>query len=290
MVERKAVSASQLNAWLTARIQSFVGCENCKLTWKYRLQEPEKHGGCNWSGLSLRYAEGADYVAAIKAARNIEREAFNLFNLEAELPPRRLDAVDLKATMLPRLLGGPMFHLDANLINARQNLDAVNRMERWRDDGVILLVMSGVAHQESQSGSGGNVEARKRKAASHIYTIKDYGKTAADDIYARVEAVVWGCAANENQLNDVEIICEAILHQATLVTMDGGSKRQLLGILGSRDKLRELFDISILRPEEAVTFIRERIAERDSFNAQVAEISGAALPKWWGRDCDGCEG
>ncbi len=284
MIERKVVSGSQLNAWLTARIQSFAGFKGCELTWNYRLREPEEYGGCNWSGLTLRHGDGVDRDTAVKAARTIGREAFERFNLEEELPQRQLDAIEPKATMLPRLLVGPIFHLDANLINARQDLDAVNRLERWRDEGVILLAMAGVAHQEAQSGSGGNVEARKRKAASHIYTINDDGDAHADDTHLRVEAILWGRAANGNQANDVEIIREAVLYQAILVTKDGGSKRQARGILGNRDKLLEQFNIQILQPEEAVEFIRARIAERDSFNAQVAALTGAALPKWFRRD------
>jgi hypothetical protein len=186
--------------------------------------------------------------------------------------------------MLPRMLLGPTFHLDANLINARQKLDAVNRMEHWRDEGVILLVMAGVAHEESQAGAGGNVEARKRKAAGHFYTINLDGDVNADDTYARVEAILWGQAADDNQSNDVEVVCEAIHWHAILVTRDGDSKAQLAGILGNRDRLREQFDIRILRPEEAVEFIRGKIAQRDEFNAQVAALTGAAIPDWAGRD------
>jgi hypothetical protein len=284
MPERKIVSPSQLNAWLTAQIQKVDGCKNCELTWKYRLREPEKHGGCNWSELNLRYGEGTDHDTAVKAALTIEREAFEQFNLEEEPPPPPHAALEFKANMLPRLLRSPIFHLDANLINARQKLDAVNRMEHWRDEGVILLVMAGVAHEEAQAGAGGNVEARKRKAADHIYTINDVGDAKADDTYARVEAILWGQAADDNQANDVEVVCEAIKWHAILVTMDGGSKEQPAGILGNRDRLREQFDIRILRPEEAVEFIRGKIAERDEFNAQVAALTDTALPEWAGGD------
>jgi len=284
MPERKIVSPSQLNAWLTAQIQKVDGCKDCELTWKYRLREPEKHGGCNWSELNLRYGEGTDHDTAVKAALTIEREAFEQFNLEEEPPPPPHAAPEFKANMLPRLLRGPIFHLDANLINARQKLDAVNRMEQWRDEGVILLAMAGVAHEEAQAGAGGNVEARKRKAAGQIYTINDDGDAKADDTYARVEAILWGQAADDNQANDVEVVCEAIKWHAILVTRDGGSKEQPAGILGNRDGLREQFDLRILRPEEAVDLIREKIAERDQFNAQVSALTGAALPEWAGRD------
>jgi hypothetical protein len=136
--------------------------------------------------------------------------------------------------MLPRLLYGPIFHLDANLINARQELDPINSMERWRDDGVILLAMAGIAHEEARAGKGGNVEERKRKAARHLYTIKSDEPVRADDTYSRVEKILWGEATNQNQANDVEVVCEAILWSAILVTRDGGSKTQRNGILGRK--------------------------------------------------------
>ncbi|MCA3223829.1 MAG: hypothetical protein ING41_15810 [Burkholderiales bacterium] len=284
MPERKIVSPSQLNAWLTAQIQEVDGCRDCDLTWKYRLREPQKHGGCNWSELNLRYGEGTDHDTAVKAALTIEREAFKQFNLEPESSPPPLAAPEFKANMLPRLLRVPTFHLDANLINARRNLDAVNCMEHWRDTGVILLVMAGIAHEEAQAGAGGNAEARKRKAAGHIYTINDDGDAKADDTYARVEAILWGRATDRNQAHDVEVVCEAIKWHAILVTRDGGSKEQPAGILGNRDRLREQFDVRILRPEEAVEFIRGKLAERDEFNAQVAALTSAPLPEWTRRD------
>ena len=90
-----------------------------------------------------------EHTTAVKAAFTIEREAFEQFNLEDELPPTTRAPAALKEKMLPRLLGGLVFHLDANLINARQKQDPVNRMERWRDEGVTLPAMAGIAHEEA---------------------------------------------------------------------------------------------------------------------------------------------
>jgi hypothetical protein len=67
-----------------------------------------------------------------------------------------------------RLLPIGVFHLDTNLINARQKLEAVNQLEKWFDDGVILINMSGTAHIEAQAG--GDV-ARARKANRQIFTM-----------------------------------------------------------------------------------------------------------------------
>ena len=87
------------------------------------------------SGLNLSYGADTEHTTAVKTAFTIEREAFEQFKLEAELPPTTRGPAALKEKMLPRLLGGLVFHLDANLINARQKQDPVNRMERWRVEG-----------------------------------------------------------------------------------------------------------------------------------------------------------
>jgi hypothetical protein len=178
----------------------------------------------------------------------------------------------------------PVFHLDGNLINAKQKCEAVNQLETWRDTGLIELVMSGVAHGEVQAGEGANTEARKRKAAMHIYTINKDGEAKEDNTYGSVEAILWGKAANPNQANDVEVICEAIKWHAILVTNDGDSNSQPGGILGNREKLQELGGIQILRPDEAVAFVRGKITERDDFNRKVAELTGKAMPDWTGKD------
>jgi hypothetical protein len=122
MAGRKIVSPTELNTWLTAQIQKVDGCKDCKLTWKHRLLEPEKHGGCNWSELNLRYGDGTDHDTAVKAALTIEREAFEQYNLEEEPPPPPLVAPKFKVVMLPRLLHGPIFHLDANLMLMSQEV------------------------------------------------------------------------------------------------------------------------------------------------------------------------
>jgi hypothetical protein len=51
----------------------------------------------------------------------------------------------------PRLLRFT-FHIDTNLINGRQKIAAVNLLEQWRKDGVILMMMSGTAYVEAKQG------------------------------------------------------------------------------------------------------------------------------------------
>jgi len=173
----------------------------------------------------------------------------------------------------------PVLHIDANLINARQRLDAVNQLEKWFEDEVILINMSGTARGEALAG--GNAE-RTRKANQQIYTTTP-AANSADPLYTKIErALFLDGAQNDNQRNDVKIVFEAAKYAAILVTGDGGSKNQPGGILGNRHKLADI--VRVLSPEEAVAFVREKIWERDAFNAQVAKQFGGQLPTWTGVD------
>ena len=87
---------------------------------------------------------------------------------------------------------------------------------------------------------------------------------------------------DENQRNDVIIVCEAIKYNAILVTNDGGSKKQPGGILGNAHKLKNY--VQIMRDTEAVDFINSKITHRDEINRKVAEHTGEALPEWTGKD------
>jgi hypothetical protein len=178
-----------------------------------------------------------------------------------------------------RLLYIPVLHIDTNLINARQNLPAVNHLENWFEDEVILINISGIARGEALAGN--NVQ-RTKKTNQQIYTATP-PMDPSDPIYLKVESALFPEGArNNNQRNDVKVVCDAAKYEAILVTADGGSKTQPGGILGNRDKLRDI--VQILSPDEAVAFVREEIAKRDEFNAQVALEFGGELPSWTGAD------
>jgi hypothetical protein len=178
-----------------------------------------------------------------------------------------------------RLLYIPVLHIDANLINARQKLSAINQLEKWFEDEVIVINMSGTARGEAMVG--GNAQ-RIRKASQQIYTVTR-AAISSDDTYIKVErALFLDGASDNNQRNDVRIICEAVKYAAILVTGDGGSKSQPGGILGNRYKLTDI--VHILSPEEAVAFVREKIRERDEFNIQIGKETGNLVPMWTGAD------
>ena len=181
--------------------------------------------------------------------------------------------------MQRRLLPIGVFHIDTNLINARQKLSAVNQLEKWAEDDVILLNMSGTAHVEAQAG--GNL-ARTRKANRQIFTVTPAADPSSAE-YRRVENALFPeCARTQSERNDVRIVCDAAHYAATLVTGDGGSKSQPGGILGNRHKVANL--VRIFTTDEAVTFVRGKIRERDEFNARVAREIGGEPPDWTGQD------
>ncbi len=175
----------------------------------------------------------------------------------------------------------PVLHIDTNLINARQKLAAVNQLERWFEDGVILINMSGTAHQEAKVG--GNA-VRTAKANKQIFTVTP-AADPADAQFTEIERVLFPAGARaENQRNDIRIVADAIHYAAILVTGDGGSRSQPGGMLGNREQLSERFGANILSPAEAVGFVREKIGERDAFNERAARETGGDLPVWTGRD------
>ena len=154
----------------------------------------------------------------------------------------------------------PVLHIDTNLINARQRLAAVNQLEKWYADGVILINMAGTARGEALAGGDA---ARSRKANQQIFTMTPPAPIDSARFKA-IESVLFPDGAkDENQRNDVRIVADAIHYAAILVTNDGGSKSQPGGILGNRDALRKRFALRILSADEAVEVVRKAIRERD---------------------------
>lgn len=181
--------------------------------------------------------------------------------------------------MQRRALYISVLHIDANLINARQKLSAVNQLEKWADERIICINMSSTARNEARAG---NNSARTRKADGQIHTLT-LPAEASDPRYQQIEAAIFPDGAkDENQQNDIKIVLEAATYAAILVTGDGASKTQPGGILGNRDKLKDM--LKILSPDEAVSFVHSKIQERDSFNSRVASKFGGELPEWTGRD------
>ena len=162
----------------------------------------------------------------------------------------------------------------------RGKLVAMNRIERWKEDGVVLINMSGVNFKEAQAG---NNPERSQKAYQQIFTLTDTSIVMNDARYKTIEATLFpNGIKNSNEENDVKIVCEATYWHAILITNDGGSKTQPGGIPGHRVELRGI--VQIMTDEEAVNFIKQKILERDNRARHNTAESGALLPDWVGKD------
>jgi hypothetical protein len=179
------------------------------------------------------------------------------------------------------MLYSPILHIDTNLINARQKPPAVNRLEKWYADRVILINMAGTARAEALAG--GDVR-RTQKANQQIFTMTPPAPVGSERFKA-IESVLFPDGAQDgNQRNDIRIVAGAIHYAAILVTNDGDSKSQPGGIRGHRDELRKRIALNILSADEAVEFVQEKIRERDGFNRQLVQEFGGVLPEWTGQD------
>lgn len=181
--------------------------------------------------------------------------------------------------MLDRMLTIGVFHIDTNLINAKQKNADVNQLEKWNEDGVIIIHMSKTASFEAKAGDNA---LRTRKTNGYITT----ETTPIDESHPRfkefAEKLFGKSELKANEINDVCIVCEACQYNAILVTNDGGSKSQPGGILGNRHKFEGL--VKILSPSEAVSFINEKICERDRLNTDISKNLGISAPDHTGKD------
>jgi hypothetical protein len=178
------------------------------------------------------------------------------------------------------LLYIPVLQIDTNRINSRGKLDAMNQIEKWKDDGVVLTNMSGVSFKEALAG---NDPSRTRKAYQQIFTLTDTSIDKSSSQYKKISSILFPKGVkNMNEENDVKIVYEAAHYSAILITNDGGSRKQPGGILGHREELRDL--VQIMTDDEAVTFIKQKIFERDNRARFDATGSGEALPDWVEKD------
>ncbi len=182
--------------------------------------------------------------------------------------------------MARRRLYTPVFHIDTNMINAREKLPAMSQLEKWADDEVILINMSNVSFSEAQQGKNAK---RIKKALSQIFTLVDESINESDRMFQMVaNAIFPNGIKDDNHRNDVKIVCDAIKWNAILITNDGGSKKQPGGILGNAHKLKDY--VQVMRDYAAVSFINEKIEERDIRSKKISKITGEKLPEWTGLD------
>jgi hypothetical protein len=186
------------------------------------------------------------------------------------------------ATYKPeRLLSNPYFMLDTNKINARQKLDNMNILETWKQNGVIDIIMPEVAVQEATAG---NNPQRTKKAYEHIVSITLATTEEENKKLNEIRNILFPTGPiDQNQENDVNIVFNAYKYGRTLLTADGGSKKQPGGILGHKEELNAI-GIRVMRDTEAVQLVKEKNKERDALAIQYSRERGTSLPNWVGKD------
>jgi hypothetical protein len=148
-----------------------------------------------------------------------------------------------------------LFHVDTNLLNAKQRLEEMNELERIADLGEIFLNWSSTAHFEALNN---NSQTLKKKANRHIYTINEHEENypITESKYKQEIFKIMGVNSKSsiNDINDALIVCEAQKYGAVLITRDGGSNSQKLGILGRREELAKF--VKIVTPSEALKMVK----------------------------------
>lgn len=143
------------------------------------------------------------------------------------------------------------FFLDANCVNARQQNDALNVLERWRDQEIVTLIYAEITKIEASYGD----EVRKDKADE--FTCVQVNETGDNpEVREAISKIVFPKGPkNQNQMNDVDAVYHAERLRWPLVTMDGNSRSQPGGILGHCDELNAM-GIEVLAPQQAVSRVR----------------------------------
>jgi hypothetical protein len=148
------------------------------------------------------------------------------------------------------------FHIDTNRINAKANLRFMNILEHWHNSGVIYIEMAEVAQKEAARTFNNE---RSEKAYGYVAT-ETLAETPEElQLFNQITAILFPTGIKtRNERNDVEIVFNAHKYYAILVTGDGGSVRQPGGILGNREKLRNL-GIQVVRDYEAVEQVKQEM-------------------------------
>jgi len=152
----------------------------------------------------------------------------------------------------------------------------MNTLEMWHKNKVIKIRMAQPAHDEAAYGD----RKRARKAYGYIFTMTECHTPKELQMLKHIESILFPKGAiTDNQKNDIEIAFNAWKYACILVTNDGGSRRQPGGILGNRDKLKNV-GIEVVTDEEAVALVQQLIQERDNRERERSNITEGVLCRY----------
>jgi hypothetical protein len=179
--------------------------------------------------------------------------------------------------MIQRKLPLPQYFLDANRVNAKGKLPAMNQLEKWHADGVIMLQFPEPAQNEAEAS--GNAR-RTQKARQYWASLTAPTTEEEQERLRKIERIIFGDAPLSPQdRNDALNVFTARKYFAILVT----AVRALLQAAARlRSEFRGLVDV--MTDESAVEHVRIRIRERDKMARKEAEYCGCPLPDWVEKD------
>ncbi len=167
---RRYVSRRELHEILNVRLHVEDPCGECKFSRGPAPLRVVDHTGCNWSQeLVLRRGQRSDDQCSRVASRVIA-EVAESYSLVREISKWSLTEWSPKnlSVILEEIPSRDIylyFQIDTNRINSRRSLENMNRLEKWRRDGVIGMFMSDVANAEARDGCD-ILRSRKASATS----------------------------------------------------------------------------------------------------------------------------
>jgi hypothetical protein len=178
--------------------------------------------------------------------------------------------------MTPRKLSGRQFFLDANKVNAKGKLPAMNQLEKWHADGVIQLRFPEYAQLEAEASENAR---RTQKAQNYIGALTGYLSEEDQKLLRKIEIIIFGSdPLSPPDKIDALNVFTAKRHLEIFVTADGK-------ILEAADRLRaEIGIVGVITDESAVEQVTQRIRERDHMARSNAKHKGCPLPDWVGKD------
>lgn len=278
-MKRQLVTPRKLLEFLNERFHDQDPCGKCRFTQLPIPLRTQDDSGCNWSqDLIIRHGPRKDDSCALAASQALSdvAAAFNLNTFNAKPSARNSADRGISATLEGMKNRETLIYIqiDTNRINARQSLENMNRLEKWRRDGVIVLQMSDIAYGEAKAGYN---PRRSRKASGYIYSRTFEEGPRYPEMRAQISQILFpnGCQ-DQGDENDVSIVCNALTYSYILVTADGV-------ILKYHETLAQL-GLRVMTDAEAVAMVEQAIRERDAEAREDAAITGEQLPPWVGED------
>lgn len=195
---------------------------------------------------------------------------------------RALISASFRSMEMPLRYVYLMFHADSNCINACRAPGNLDQLEKWRNNGVILLDRSRPALGEGRAGPG---KAHRLRAANYLFSAR-YADTPDDvKLVERIGILLYpGGPEDAGQDDDVESVFRAAKYQRILITSGSRSGSLPCRILGTSERLERELGVKVVTDAQALESVTRAIAQRDDMARRVSREFGIKLPAWVGRD------